>query len=151
MEFGSGRGSALLAQQLRLTSVEHDPAWTQTTAGLGVPVVLAPIVDGWYSYDVVRRLVDAVGPDVIVVDGPPSAIGRRGFLRLLPALRESALSVIVFDDTNRPAEMQLAVEVAAALGVKPVTFDDGDKAFSVLVLAPQRLGYGWDEGARAVG
>lgn len=146
LELGSGRGSALLAEHLRLVSVEHDPKWADVTARLGVPVVFAPIVDGWYAAEPVRRLIAALRPELVIVDGPPGHIGRGGFAGMVGALIASGVKAVVFDDTNRPAERELAVDCAleAQLG-ELIVHRDGDKAFTVMPMAGGFLLKGWDD------
>lgn len=147
VEFGSGGGSALLAEHLRVVSVEHDPVWAAKTARLGVPVVLAPIVDGWYASEAVRRLVSFLEPEVVIVDGPPGSIGRDRFDMLVPTLMGSGVRVVIFDDTNRPAEQALSERAAVAAGARAVKFADGGKAFSVVALCEGCLAHGWDAAA----
>lgn len=103
VELGSGDGTLQLRQMGDVVSIEHDPVWVRPDAP-GGRYIHAPIKDGWYDPEAIRgRLPQWY--DVLVIDGPPGAIGRLGLLKHLDLFRPVPLLV---DDAHRPAEMELA-------------------------------------------
>lgn len=108
LEFGSGKGSTRLASLCaELTSIEHDEKYATFYPPDAGQVIHAPIdpATGWYS----RQVLEARMPkriDAIVVDGPPGTIGRGGLLKHLDLIPDVP---ILFDDTHRGAERELAI------------------------------------------
>ena len=114
LEFGSGNGSQILSEKYQLWSVEHNQDW------LGISrsnYIFAPIVDnaesttvgeeGWYDPVLFDSVPERV--ELIIIDGPPGAIGRTGicsFLQRLPKFK-----FILVDDTDRPAEKELSRKI----------------------------------------
>lgn len=110
VELGSGAGTAWLAQRWQVWSVEHDPRFLDLYPSR---YIHAPIENGWYSVDAIRRGLPG-DYDLILVDGPPAQIGRRGFLEHMDIFRDDVC--IILDDVNREAERTLCRDVAARLG-----------------------------------
>lgn len=110
VELGSGEGSALLAEICRgkLISIEHDPAFVESYSG--GKLYHAPIVNGWYDPEVVSIALAGLGVAALIVDGPPGAIGRAGLLDNLNLFPAGVPMLI--DDIQRPAERDLALEIA---------------------------------------
>jgi predicted O-methyltransferase YrrM len=127
LELGSGtstqlfaRAAALLETPCCITSVEHDPDFRQTTisglenpprAGRRVAVQFAPLVlreCGGMLLPVYRlrphRFATSCPADLILIDGPPAALGgREGTLyQMLDFTRPGTL--ILLDDANRAEE-----------------------------------------------
>ncbi|MEA2708102.1 MAG: hypothetical protein QOF78_703 [Phycisphaerales bacterium] len=99
LELGSGRGTQELSWFFRMHSVEHDPKWVGKYAS---QYIYAPINGGWYDRDAVRAGIKSLQPAAVLVDGPPSRIGREGFARHLDLFDTSGW--ILFDDVNRPRD-----------------------------------------------
>jgi hypothetical protein len=111
LEFGSGDGSARLAENYEVWSVEHDEEW------LGVALVNyvhAPIVEneistsvgevGWYDPAMLEEgIPDSVS--LIIIDGPTGAIGRTGVLAHFQVLPDTEYFLI--DDVDREVESAL--------------------------------------------
>jgi hypothetical protein len=136
VELGSGHGSQRLAAALpdgcRLVSVEHDDRFVGLVPGLSY--VHAPIVDGWYD---ATRLAASLPPAAeiaaVVIDGPPKAIGRAGVLLHLERL---GAGPIVVDDAHRPADLEVAREIARRRGVELTVHDGGGgRAFATIPTA----------------
>ncbi|AEV88180.1 protein-L-isoaspartate O-methyltransferase [Actinoplanes sp. SE50] len=129
LELGSGTSTVWLAYVLeqvggRLISLDHDPDYAaRTRAALrahgltGVAEVrdapLTPVELGersfpWYDP---AALDDLTGVDLLLVDGPPAAVGPDSRYPALPVLepRLADRATIVFDDANRSDE-QAAIE-----------------------------------------
>jgi len=108
VELGSGAGTPLIADMCeRLYSIEHDAAWIGMYP-FDTNYIPAPIVDGWYDPEVIARCMPKEY-DCIVVDGPPGRIGRGGFLDNLDLFEDVPM---LFDDTHRQTERDLAIAVA---------------------------------------
>lgn len=133
LELGSGSGSIELARRRTLVSLEHDAQWVPRSNGNAV--VYAPIQDGWYDRRVAAAVFAATMPHVVLVDGPPAAIGRVGFLDFFLVFWKTPAAgrcrAVVFDDTDRPAELELAARFADLTGWALERHVDGTKAFTV--------------------
>jgi hypothetical protein len=132
VELGSGHGSALLAGVIpdtcRLFSIEHDAKFVglvpQTT------YVHAPIRSSWYDAAVIdAALPPASDIAALVIDGPPKAIGRAGVLAHLDRFGSGP---VLIDDVHRPAERQLAAEIARRRGVPVVIHACDQRAFATI-------------------
>lgn len=129
LEFGSGVSTIVIGRaceqwsdSARISSIEHDPEFHQemqrrldTEGKPGrVALQLAPIV----ARECVGRpmpmyhvnpnlLASAESPDLVVVDGPPAALGgREGVLYQALDLTRSG-TLVLLDDANRPQEQAL--------------------------------------------
>lgn len=127
VELGAGHISTQhLCTRYRLHSVEDNAEFL----GLyGSRYIHAPLVQGWYSAESLRRDLPR-SCALILVDGPAGEGNRSGFARHLDLFDTTA--AIVFDDTHRPAERALAEEVGARLGRGVEHF----ACFSVIPAAP---------------
>ncbi len=137
LELGSGAGSVRLGSYFRAVSVEHDSKWLEDGAKRGCPVVYAPIEDGWYAKQVVVALMRAIRPAVLLVDGPPSSIGRRGVMCLAEGLGSFGVEAVVFDDTEREHEAKLVDDFVSAVAGRFTTvrrFADEGKSFTAVQL-----------------
>jgi predicted O-methyltransferase YrrM len=125
VEFGSGISSlaltsacAPMGDDWRMWSIEHDPAFLELSrrllgaAGLErrVDFVLAPLVLRWIAGE--ERPVYHLPPetevwekaDLIVIDGPPSALGGRGGVLYQAMSFARAGTVVLLDDADRDQE-----------------------------------------------
>lgn len=130
VECGCGTSTVWTALALRhrgsghVFALEHDPKFAEITRaqlraqGLEdwATVIDAPLADttidgesvAWYDLAALDRLPERI--DLLFVDGPPGDTGRLA-RRPAYALLQSRLfdhSVVVLDDTNRPAEQEIA-------------------------------------------
>ena len=127
VEFGSGHGSEILSQHFDLYSFEHDEEWLGITSS---NYIHAPIVPnkhateadekGWYDLDVVKQHWPT-NPQCVIVDGPPGFIGRTGILSMLEEL--ATVSLILIDDIDRQAELQLLHTLSTRLDRIQTTYD----------------------------
>lgn len=114
LELGSGAGTARLAEDYRMVSIEHDARFVDRhpSTYIFAPIVpfskacaVFPTDTGWYDRAVLRRELPALRYDLILVDGPPNAIGRGGFFKWRQLFN---LSVpIVIDDIHRERERKM--------------------------------------------
>lgn len=127
LEFGSGHGSQLLADNVTLYSIEHDESWIGATSS---NYIFAPISEntfsneyeqrGWYDVDIVEEnWPPSVG--LVVIDGPPGTIGRFGILSVLHRLQH--VPIILVDDVDRPDEHLLANYLSKSLGMSLTIYD----------------------------
>ena len=118
LELGCGAGTALRAEIFDLTAVEHDDAYVLENVNIiSAPITPNPISmkhgeSGWYDLSALEPLRDEWF-DLLIVDGPPGAIGRTGLLAVPWLIRRC--KCIMVDDTHRPAELQLATSLEAML------------------------------------
>jgi len=127
LELGSGKSTIDLAKDYRVYSVEHDKEWLNLTDK--AKYIYAPIKDGWYDIDVLKEELPTKY-DLIIVDGPPGYIGRKGFYENLKLFNTKV--PILFDDTNRGMEKQLLENVSKKLRKKYVEYNTSNKKFAVL-------------------
>ncbi len=113
LEFGSGYGSNEIAKIRTIFSVEHDDRFVGLYPDVNyIYAPLKPIANGdkngkthWYDAEVVSTsLPEKI--DLILVDGPPSAIGRLGLLNILEKFPDNSIWII--DDVLRTEDQSLA-------------------------------------------
>ena len=127
VEFGSGHGSEALSKHFDLYSFEHDEAWLGVTSST---YIHAPIKEnqyateegekGWYDLEIVKQNWPK-DPQCVIVDGPPGFIGRTGILSMLEEL--ASVSLILVDDIDREAELQLSHSLSTRLDRIQTTYD----------------------------
>lgn len=132
LELGSGTGTGELAKYYHMHSIEHAKDWVDR---YNSEYIFAPIKNydnyKWYDIDYLfNKLPEHY--DLILVDGPPGPIGRYGFLHNLSLFNCNV--PIIFDDTQRKAEITLCIDTAKTLN-RPYKFikcSDG-KSFGVII------------------
>jgi hypothetical protein len=90
-------------------SVEHNKNWVGKYSS---NYIYAPIKNGWYDTEVLAKKLPE-NYDLILVDGPPGAIGRGKFYDNLHLFNTNV--PMIFDDVNRDGEYALMEKVAAKL------------------------------------
>ncbi len=116
VEFGSGQATTgNLAPYFNMYSVEHDKVWVGKFPYS--KYIYAPIVDGWYDADILRRELPKKY-DLLIIDGP----GNRDDFLKYPDLIPRDIP-IVMHDTNRHKEWSLGMRLMQYLG-RPVSFYD---------------------------
>jgi len=113
LEFGSGCGSQELSTHCAIYSVEHDekfvglfPEVNYIHAPLKPTTVIEEFGEKeWYDADIVAASLPKK-IDLIMVDGPPSSVGRSGLLNHLDIFPETAIWLI--DDVLRVKDQQLS-------------------------------------------
>lgn len=128
LELGSGAGSQKLVDQGHLVfSIEHDAAWIGKH---GCSYIHAPIEGGWYCLEpIVREMPPTY--DLLVVDGPPSNIGRRGILENLELFRHDVPWLV--DDTHRPKEREIVEKIRVMTRRSPAYFNHDGRGFAVIL------------------
>lgn len=139
LECGSGLSTRIFERAgCRHTALEHDPRFADAARRqYGVEsVVEAPLLGDppWYDWQPTDLY------DLILVDGPTAdGGGRRGILRVLADCLKPE-TVIVLDDTNRPADRRLAVEIAARWGFEIEERAEAPRGYIILRRRPRRFG-----------
>jgi hypothetical protein len=100
LELGSGTGTDELGRFYRMYSIEHDKRWLNRSDR--TQYINAPLRDGWYDVNLVAQGIAGLCPSVILVDGPPSSVGRGGFGKNLELFVTDGW--LIFDDVNRPVD-----------------------------------------------
>ena len=113
LELGSGSGTEELAHYYHMHSIEHDEKWMNKYPS---NYIFSPIRDygayKWYDVDYLKGNLPT-HYDLILVDGPPGWFGRAGFLHHIDLFNTNV--PIIFDDTQRKAEIELCEKAAEAL------------------------------------
>lgn len=120
LELGSGDGSAALARDFTVYSVEHDREWLGKHPFVNYiysDLVSHKPLEGfekhtWYDKNVIAQTKE-LPYNLIIVDGPPACVGRAGFLKYLDLFKNDV--PILFDDFHRHYDSKLAKKVAARL------------------------------------
>lgn len=127
LEFGSGWASGELSNHYTVYSIEHDKKWLNK---YNTNYIYAPIKSNWYDIDVLKEKLPQEY-DLILVDGPPGAIGRGGFYTFADFFN---LNVpIIFDDVHRTAELKLMMQFSKKLNREPKVTEAANKKFGVLL------------------
>jgi hypothetical protein len=135
LETGSGLSTKLfLDAGCSHTSLEHDDAWAKTLttafAACEIPLHIRSLTGDppWYDWT-------PDGPfDLILVDGPPAQIGRRGVMRVLENLVHER-SIIYVDDARRPDEAGLCEMIQNHLGWEAEVSTAGHHGFARIARA----------------
>jgi hypothetical protein len=118
LEFGSGAGTGKLAKFYNMYSIEHDMKYLYRYTST---YIYAPIKKygsyRWYDIEAVKNNMPK-HYDLLLIDGPPGYMGRMGFLFHMKFF--DTRTKMIFDDTNRSAEFELAQKVALAVR-RPLT------------------------------
>ena len=118
LEFGCGKGTEARSSCHKITVIEHDIDYIVD----GVECMLASIMEnrfsekynekGWYDAKIIEQLRGKKF-DLIIIDGPPGAIGRSGILAY-PWIFELS-PIILVDDTHRSSERNLVKAISELL------------------------------------
>ncbi|MDA8680237.1 hypothetical protein N9Z48_00850 [Euryarchaeota archaeon] len=144
VELGSGHGSSRLSENYQLWSIEHDNEWLNLSPSTYIHAEITSYsVNGregqWYNTEKIRN---ALPPEyaLLIIDGPPSTIGRSGVLAFQELFNWDCH--ILIDDTHRPQDKLIANELALQ---KPFNetcfteyFEQTDTHREFIVLSPRR-------------
>ncbi len=143
LEFGSGEGTIRLSKYFQMYSVENQTEWMNryptvttyincNTRGYDAEFT-APEMDNpqraWYNPD---QLFDNLPKkyDLILIDGPGGHFGRGGFLKFLGRFNTDI--PLIFDDVNRPAELELIQKVSERVK-RPYFIHEQDPALGYIL------------------
>ncbi|MFT4038277.1 MAG: glycosyltransferase, partial [Thermomicrobiales bacterium] len=156
LEFGSGASTVVIAQALqgssgRLTSIDHDSAYARrTVAALAgndpehrARVVVAPLVArsilGRQAPVYALRTQDLASPlpaDLILIDGPPQALGGRTGTLLQAVGLAAPGAILLLDDAARAAEQEALQTLETSLGdaVEIVPLEGFPRGLTALII-----------------
>lgn len=119
LELGSGKGTEILSSMYNMYSIEENANFIGKYKSI---YFYAPIKDGWYDTDVIRKEIADLEYDAILIDGP--AYGERsGFYDWLHLFKTDRM--MIFDDIDRPADLQVLKDVAKEVNREYITLPDG--------------------------
>ena len=126
LELGSGEGTHELRKHYTVHSIEHDLAFVKEGNYIHAPIIRYRGYD-WYDLTKLKALPEY---DLLLIDGPTSVIGRRGFTKHLDLFN---LNVpIVIDDTQREAERIIAMDLSQILDRELTVHNHNGRGFSTL-------------------
>ncbi|MEI2420674.1 hypothetical protein V6O07_10405, partial [Arthrospira platensis SPKY2] len=126
LELGSGTGTLELSKYYNMVSIEHNRDWLNK---YNSHYIYAPLVDDmWYNGDVLRRELQNIDYQLILVDGPPQH-RRKGILNYLDLFNWNVQ--VILDDVNRKYDMDVAISLAKHLEKIPTVYKY-DKFFAVI-------------------
>ncbi len=132
LELGSGKGTIELTEFYKVYSIEHDKKWLEYAKKSNY--IYAPIIDygkyRWYDINQIKKNIPEQY-DLLLVDGPTGAIGRKGFLDNINLFKTNI--PIIIDDTNRIAEAIICNQLAKMFSKKITNIEGANKQFSILL------------------
>ncbi|NCV34999.1 MAG: class I SAM-dependent methyltransferase [Actinobacteria bacterium] len=147
VELGSGLSTLVIAKSVQQTndskvvSIDHSLDYLNETTRLlneheidSVELIHAPIdmTTNWYS---TKWLTELKEIDLLVIDGPPKALGenvRSGALDFF-LNRLSPNAVVVIDDAYRPGESKLASDFATKMPLHNLVVLDHEKGTALIL------------------
>ena len=126
VELGSGHGSARLSQNYQLWSIEHDEAWLGISSGTYIHAEIVPFSINdqkgeWYNPEKFNNSLPEKYA-LLIIDGPPSAIGRNGILAHQELFNWDCH--ILVDDTHRPEDKLIAEQLSLQKSLKQISFTE---------------------------
>ena len=126
VELGSGNGSSRLSKNYQLWSIEHDEAWLHTSSSNYIHAEIVPYsVNGlegfWYNPEKIEQALPKEY-DLLIIDGPPSSVGRNGVLVFHDLFDWSGY--ILIDDTHRAEDKLLADQIASEKSLNQIHFTE---------------------------
>lgn len=124
IELGAGKVSTReLSKIFNLYSIEQDKNYCDIYSQ--AKYIYAPFKDGWYD---IEALKNNLPPTIsaILVDGPAGEGNRRGILDNIELFDLTPDAIIIFHDTYRSPEHQLAYDVSNKLCMKLREYAQGD-------------------------
>jgi hypothetical protein len=119
LELGSGKGTEILSSIYKMYSIEENINFVDIYDS---HYIFAPIKDGWYDVDILRKEISDIKYDAILIDGP--AHGERlGFYDWIHLFKTDC--VMIFDDIDRPDDLKTMELVSQRVNRECITLPDG--------------------------
>ncbi len=133
VELGSGEGSSRISKNYELWSIEHNEAWLHTSSSNYIHAEIIPYsVNGsegsWYNPEKIKQALPKEY-DLLIIDGPPSTVGREGVLVHHELFSWSGY--VLIDDTHRPQDKLLADQIASEKSLNQIHFTEYFEATNV--------------------
>ena len=126
VELGSGHGSIRLAENYQLWSIEHDETWLGISSGTYIYAEITPFSINnqkgyWYNPEKVKNSLPEQYA-LIIIDGPPSTIGRNGILAHQEIFKWDCY--VMVDDTHRPEDKLIADQLCLEKSLNQISFTE---------------------------
>lgn len=133
VELGSGEGSSRISKNYELWSIEHNEAWLHTSSSNYIHAEIIPYsVNGsegsWYNPEKIKQALPKEY-DLLIIDGPPSTVGREGVLVHHELFSWSGY--VLIDDTHRSQDKLLADQIASEKSLNQIHFTEYFEATNV--------------------
>jgi len=114
LEFGCGNGTIERSKKYKVTAIEHDLLYIKDDFRcIHAPLIfIQDLSCFWYDINYFKELKFEEF-DIIIIDGPPGDIGRKGILSEPWIFKLS--NCILIDDTHRQEENDLVSKIEAIL------------------------------------
>ncbi len=114
LEFGCGDGTIERSKKYEVTAIEHDPLYVRDDFRcIHAPLIfIEQLSCFWYDISYFKEL-KVEYYDIIIIDGPPAKIGRKGIMSE-PWIFELSTCILI-DDTHRQEENDLVSKMEAIL------------------------------------
>lgn len=143
LEFGSGEGTVRLSKYYKMYSVENQSEWMSRFPEASTYINCntkrydenfpAPEMDNiqraWYDPEMLLPNLPQEY-DLILIDGPGGQFGRGGFLKFIEHFNTDV--PMLFDDANRPAELELMQKVSEIVS-RPYTILEQDPGLGYIL------------------
>jgi len=123
LELGSGHRSTQQLSKMgyKMISIEHDVNYLNYYES---NYIHAPMKEGWYDVDILRKKLEGLKYDVILVDGPVG-VGNKSRLGFYDNMELFDTSVpILIHDAERPGESELKEKLSTKLNRQWSILDD---------------------------
>ncbi len=143
VELGSGHGSVRLSENYNVWSVEHDETWLNISSNTYIHAEIVPFsvngIEGlWYNVEKIKHSLPEKY-DLLIIDGPPSTIGRNGVLTFQEIFTWNCH--ILVDDTHRAQEKFIADELSSQKSLNQIHFteyfEQNDSNREFIILSPK--------------
>ncbi len=129
LELGSGWGTSKLMEKWNVWSIEHNEDWFKKYNPQSFLVHMsAPKEDGWYEREALKKALDGLEYDLLLIDGP--WYGRQHFPEHLDLFDTRV--PMVFDDVSREMGMKVIRTVSTMVGREYLIIGGGRSIFGVI-------------------
>lgn len=119
LELGAGYVSTkVLSERYKLYSIEDKKQYLNIYKS---NYIYAPLTNGWYDVEVIKKGIENITYSLIIVDGPTGEGNRTGFLDNIEIFNTK--STIIIDDIHRNGELKLANQVSEKIGRQATFYD----------------------------
>lgn len=122
LELGSGWGTGQLIERWNVWSVENNVEWFKK---YNPQSFLVPLKDNWYDVDVLKKCLDGLEYDLLLVDGPYDSRG--GFVTHFDLFKHDV--PILFDDVMRASGLKIMRDISKILNRSYAEHGSGRDAF----------------------
>ena len=125
LELGSGWATGKLVEMWNVWSVENQPEWFQLYNDQSF---LVPLKDKWYDVDILKKCLDGLEYDLLLIDGPYN--DREGLVANFDLFKHDV--PIVFDDVMRASGLKIMRDISEILDRPYIEHSSGSSMFGVI-------------------